>query len=70
VSSPQEEKLREAPKWTSFEREQDLRITTFLTASKVKLWKGKGKDEEKVEKILEIVCFEEVVRESRSEEKK
>lgn len=36
----------------------------------MKLWKGKEKDEEKVEEILEIVCFEEVVRESRSEEKK
>lgn len=51
----------EAPNWNMFEREQDLRITTFRTASEVKLWNGKKEDGEKAEKIIREGCFEEVV---------
>lgn len=67
VSSPQEEELLGSFKWNMFEREQDLRITTFRTASEVKPWNGKKEDGEKVEKILEKVVLRKLCR---REEKK
>mgnify|MGYP001598202687 FL=1 len=70
MSSPQEEELWGSFQWTCLRENKTYVLQHCVQLLKVKLWKVKGKMEESVNILENVVLRKFVERESRSDEKK